>query len=230
MSHSQATAALGAPIANLSFGAMRSYLHTAQRRGIGMMHTARPFSIYRKVFYGGRSQRSVLSQLAGKRIVDVGCGFTPDNAANIVMAHVLAMFVPSFFTGHLINRFGTKPIIATGLTILVLAAIIALAGVELMNFYGALILLGIGWNFGFIGATTMLAGQHSPEERGRVQGLNDFLLIGFMMFASLLSGGLMNCVGTDPVAGWNAVSTAMLPTLTLAFIALLWFGFRSRRT
>ncbi len=87
----------------------------------------------------------------------VGCGYTTGNAADVVTAHVLAMYVPSFFTGHLIARFGTQRIMAIGLFILAVAGGVALAGVALGNFFVALILLGLGWNFGFIGATTMLS-------------------------------------------------------------------------
>jgi len=158
----------------------------------------------------------------------VGCGFTPNDANDMISAHVLAMFVPSFFTGHLINRFGTTTIIAAGLVILALAGMTALAGVELGNFFVALILLGIGWNFGFIGATTMLAQAHRPEERGRVQGLNDMIVFGCVTLASLASGGLLNCSGGSPVEGWSAVNLAMIPFLMLAGASLTWLASRAR--
>lgn len=158
----------------------------------------------------------------------VGCGFTQGNAADIVSGHVLAMFVPSFFTGHLIARFGTRPIIAVGLVILALSGVVALAGVELTNFFVALILLGIGWNFGFIGATTMLTNNHEPHERGRVQGMNDMIVFGCVTIASLTSGLLMNCSGSDAQAGWTAVNIAMVPFLTLAGAALIWLMMRPK--
>lgn len=154
----------------------------------------------------------------------VGCGFETNQAADIVSAHVLAMYVPSFFTGYFITWFGVRKVIAAGLVILAGAGITALNGVEIENFYGALILLGIGWNFGFIGGTTMLAASHTPEERGRVQGLNDFMVFGMVTLASLSSGGLMNCSGGTPQEGWQAVNLAMLPLLALAGAALLWFA------
>lgn len=154
----------------------------------------------------------------------VGCGFETDQAADIVSAHVLAMYVPSFFTGYLITWFGVRKIIALGLAILAGAGLVALNGVELENFYIALILLGIGWNFGFIGGTTMLAASHTPEERGRVQGLNDFMVFGMVTLASLSSGGLMNCSGGSAEEGWQAVNLAMLPLLALAGGALIWFA------
>ncbi|MEM9844792.1 MAG: MFS transporter, partial [Pseudomonadota bacterium] len=158
----------------------------------------------------------------------VGCGFTEGNAADVVTMHVLAMFAPSFFTGHLIARFGVERIIGAGLVILTLAGAVALHGVALENFFIALVLLGLGWNFGFIGATTMLAASHTVEERGRMQGLNDLLVFGGVTVASLSSGGLMNCSGGTPEAGWAAVNLAMVPFLTLAGGALIWLSMQRR--
>ncbi|ODT61240.1 MULTISPECIES: MFS transporter [Paracoccus] len=158
----------------------------------------------------------------------VGCGYDTTDAANIVSAHVLAMFAPSFVTGHLIARFGAETIVGLGLAILAAAGAVALSGVELEQFFVALILLGIGWNFGYIGATTMLTRAHAPEERGRVQGMNDFVVFGGVFLASLSSGGLMNCSGGSIVAGWNAVNLAMLPFLVLAGGALIWLVMRPR--
>lgn len=158
----------------------------------------------------------------------VGCGFDKSNAADVVSAHVLAMYVPSFFTGHLIARFGVEKIVAAGLVILAGAGVVALEGVDLNNFFLALILLGVGWNFGLIGATTMLAGAHEPHERGRMQGLNDLLVFGGVTFASLASGGLMNCSGGSAQAGWSAVNLAMAPFLVLAGGALIWLALRPK--
>jgi MFS family permease len=158
----------------------------------------------------------------------VGCGFSKSNAADVVTAHVLAMYVPSFFTGHLIVRFGVEKIIALGLVILAAAGAMALTGVELENFFIALILLGIGWNFGFIGGTTMLASAHNPAERGRMQGLNDLIVFGGVTLASLSSGGLMNCSGGSVEEGWQAVNIAMLPFLILAGAALIWLALRPK--
>jgi len=158
----------------------------------------------------------------------VGCGFTQDNAADIVSAHVLAMFVPSFFTGHLIARFGAVRIMAAGLAILAAAGVVGLTGVELTHFFGALVLLGIGWNFGFVGATAMLTAAYAPQERGRVQGMNDAIVFGAVTVASLASGGLMNCSGGSPVEGWSAVNMAMVPFLMLAGAALIWLSFRPK--
>ncbi|WP_414898107.1 MFS transporter [Rhodovulum sp. YEN HP10] len=156
----------------------------------------------------------------------IGCGFDTGTAADIVTAHVLAMYVPSFFTGHLIARFGARPIMALGLAILAGAGAVALTGVEIERFFAALVLLGIGWNFGFIGATAMLSSAHGPEERGAVQGMNDILVFGGVTLASLASGGLMNCSGGLPQDGWVAVNLAMVPFLALAGAALIWLVLR----
>ncbi|MEP5759722.1 MAG: MFS transporter [Litoreibacter sp.] len=158
----------------------------------------------------------------------VGCGFDLNDANDVVSFHVLAMYIPSFFTGHLIAKFGVRTIIAAGLLILAAAGIVGLHDVQLGNFYVALVLLGIGWNFGFIGATTMLAQSHSAHERGTVQGLNDMLVFGCVTVASLASGGLMNCSGGSPIEGWTAVNLAMVPFLMLAGGALLWLAFRPK--
>ena len=154
----------------------------------------------------------------------VGCGYSQNNAADVVSAHVVAMFLPSFFTGHLINRFGVTKIISIGLVLLTAAGLVNLSGMALGNFFVGLILIGVGWNFGFIGATTMLATSHSPSERGKVQGLNDLFVYGFVTFASIASGALMNCSGATTTDGWNSVNLAMIPFIILAGISLFWLS------
>ncbi len=160
----------------------------------------------------------------------VGCGFETRNAADVVTAHVLAMYAPSFITGHVIARLGVERVIAIGLVILAGSGAVAMAGVELENFFIALSLLGVGWNFGFIGATTMLANAQRPEERGRLQGLNDLVVFGGVTLASFSSGGLMNCSGGSVQTGWQLVNLAMLPFLTLAGGALIWLWMRPKET
>jgi MFS family permease len=157
----------------------------------------------------------------------VGCGFAVSDASRIVTFHVIAMYGPSFFTGHLILRFGTMRVVAAGLAMLAAAGGVALSGTDLPYFYAALILLGIGWNFGFIGATAMLTAAHAPEERGTVQGLNDTMVFGLVTVASLSSGGLMGSAA-DAVGGWTAVNVAMIPFLALAGGALVWLMLRRR--
>jgi MFS family permease len=153
----------------------------------------------------------------------VACDHSQTDAALGIQWHVIAMFAPSFFTGSLITRFGHERVIATGLLLLAGCGAVALAGVTLAHFWSALILLGIGWNFGFIGATAMLTETYRPEERSRVQGLNDFLVFGFQAFASLMSGALLN------IAGWAAINIVIFPIVAMCFALLVWVWFRGER-
>ncbi len=147
----------------------------------------------------------------------VGNGFTTNHAADIVRWHVIAMFAPSFVTGHIIARVGHLPVIGTGLLLLGVCSAIALSGVDLHHFYLALVALGIGWNFGFIGATSLLATAYSPEEQAKVQGLNDFLVFGLVAFASFSSGALLNSFG------WTAVQLAVVPSVLVAAAIIAWY-------
>src|SRR5690606_14692088 len=114
-------------------------------------------------------------------------GFTQGQAADVVRWHIVAMFAPSFFTGSVILRFGHLPVIATGLALLAVCGAIALAGVDLHHFYLALFVLGIGWNFSFIGATSLLGTAHTAAEQAKAQGFNDFVVMAFVAFGSFLS-------------------------------------------
>ena len=154
----------------------------------------------------------------------IACGFVTEDAAQVVRIHIIAMFGPSFFTGTLIARFGAPKVIAVGLALLAGCAGVAIAGITLPHFSVAMALLGVGWNFGFIGATALLASAHLPEERARVQGMNDFLVFGLVTLGSFSSGALMAGLG------WVAVNLSLVPPLALAAAALGWlvFGGRSR--
>ncbi len=154
----------------------------------------------------------------------VGCGFTADDAADVVRWHAVAMFAPSFFTGSIIARFGPLKVIAVGLVLLAACGVVALSGIDLMEFYVALILLGIGWNFGFIGATSLLATGYTVEEQAKVQGMNDFLVFGLVAVASFSSGALLS------EWGWDAVQYAMAPALIVAGGAIIWLSLRRPRT
>ena len=150
-------------------------------------------------------------------------GFTSNHAADVVRWHVLAMFAPSFFTGNLIARFGHVPIIALGLVSLGVCSVIALTGTDLHQFYLALVALGLGWNFGFIGGTSLLTTTHTLEEQAKVQGFNDFLVLGLVTAASFSSGALLS------LFGWNTVQYAMAPALVIAAAALVWLTASERR-
>lgn len=144
----------------------------------------------------------------------VECGLPIDAATLGIQWHILGMFVPSLVTGRLIERFGRETITLAGLGLIAVAALIGLSGREVGHFWAALVIVGIGWNFGFIGATALVADCCRPEERTRVQGANDFLIFGTVALTSLASGTLQN------LAGWQAVNWLVLPIVTAALVAL----------
>ncbi len=159
-------------------------------------------------------------------IAIVGCGFGNNQAANVVSAHALAMFAPSFITGKLIEKYGEKSIISTGMLLFLFAVLIAYSGVDISNFYISLILIGVGWNFSFIGSTSLLTKNHYPSERGKVQGINDFFVFGFVALSSAASGWLMNCSANSSQLGWEVVNLTATPLVIFALISLigLWFA------
>jgi MFS family permease len=157
--------------------------------------------------------------MTGAPLAMVGCGFTANEATLGIQWHVLAMFGPSFFTGKLIARFGKETIVATGLVILMLCAVVALSGIHLWQFWTSLILLGLGWNFGFIGATSMVTDCYKPEEKGAVQGFHDFVLFSTVALSSLFSGKILY------VWGWNMVNIIIFPVTILCLLALGWLVF-----
>ncbi|WP_192182616.1 MFS transporter [Mesorhizobium amorphae] len=152
--------------------------------------------------------------MTGAPLAMVGCGLSTDDAMLGISWHVMAMFAPSFFTGSLIHRFGAERIVAAGLILLVACAVVALSGLALWQFWTALILLGLGWNFGFIGATAMVADSYRPSEKGKVQGFHDFVLFGSVAFASLMSGAVYNAWG------WEMLNWIVFPVTALCFVAL----------
>ena len=153
----------------------------------------------------------------------VGCGHSVGEAALGIQWHVLAMFGPSFFTGRLIERFGKRSITGLGLLLIAASGALALMGLALTHFWGALVLLGLGWNFGFIGATALLAEAYRPSERAKVQALNDFLVFGTVAVASFGSGQLLHSVG------WNGINAGMLPMVAVVLALLAWQGLRQRK-
>ena len=154
-------------------------------------------------------------------IAIVGCGFGNNQAANVVSAHALAMFAPSFITGKLIEKYGEKSIIFMGMFLFLFAVLIAYSGVDISNFYISLILIGVGWNFSFIGSTSLLTKNHYPSERGKVQGINDFFVFGFVALSSVTSGWLMNCSANSSQLGWEVVNLTATPLVIFALISLI---------
>ncbi len=146
----------------------------------------------------------------------IGCGFAFHDAAGVIQWHILAMFAPSFVTGSIIQRFGVLQVMLAGMVLLTACTVAALAGIELANFAVALIALGLGWNFAFVGASTLLTETYRPSERAKVQGVNDFLVFGSVASASFSSGALLHFLG------WDAVQVFALPFVALATAAILW--------
>ena len=144
------------------------------------------------------------------------CGHSVTDAALGIQWHVLAMYAPSFFAGSLILRFGVTRVTAAGLVLLALSAVVGLSGITVAHFWIALILLGVGWNFAFVGATTMVIDCHRPEERNKVQAFNDFLIFGSMAIGSFISGSMLAHYG------WYLVNVVMFPVVAVAAAMLAW--------
>ncbi|MCM2400077.1 MFS transporter [Rhizobium sp. S153] len=145
----------------------------------------------------------------------IGCGFSSELATLGIQWHVIAMFAPSFFTGMLISRFGTEKVVAAGLLILMACAIVAHMGVELWNFWGALVLLGVGWNFGFIGATAIVASSYRPHEADKVQGFHDIILFGTVALSSFSSGKVFTAFG------WSVMNLVVWPVTIVCLILVI---------
>jgi MFS family permease len=143
------------------------------------------------------------------------CGQSINSAATVIQWHVLGMFAPSFFTGNLIRRFGVLNIMTLGVALLFGHVLIALSGMEYLHFLSGLILLGVGWNFLFIGGTTLLTEAYRPSERAKVQAMHDFLMYIAISIATFSSGSLLNTFG------WRAVNFAVLPMLAIALLMIL---------
>jgi MFS family permease len=152
----------------------------------------------------------------------VMCNHSVTEATLGLQWHVLGMYAPSFITGTLIARFGLERITGLGLTLIVVAAVIGIAGISLWHFWIALTLLGVGWNFALIGATTMVTTCHRPDERNRVQAFNDFLVFGSMAISSFSSGALLVSFG------WTTVNEVVFPVVLAAAALLAWGALRGR--
>ena len=144
-----------------------------------------------------------------------------DDAAFVIQWHVLGMYAPSFVTGHLIARVGVLNVLAAGVALIGACVAVNLSGTGVMQFWAALTLLGLGWNFLFIGSTTLLTETYRPEERAKTQALNDFLVFGTVAMSSFASGAVHNHFG------WSAVNLAVIAPISAVLLAVLWL--RRRR-
>ncbi len=151
------------------------------------------------------------------------CGFGFSDSAQTIQWHVLGMFAPAFFTGHLIRRFGTLRIMAAGALLIGLCAAANIHGITLVNFQLGAILLGVGWNFLFTGGTTLVTELHTPAEKAKTQAAHDFTVFTGVAAAALLSGALHEAVG------WQTMNYAVLPFLGIVLVGLAWLALRGRR-
>jgi MFS family permease len=172
---------------------------------------------------GGMVGYAVMSLvMTATPIAMVGCGFAVGDAAGAIQWHVLAMFAPSLVTGTLISRFGVLNVMLAGFALLTVCVAVALSGVAIENFVIALIALGLGWNFSFVGASTLLTDAYMPAERAKTQAANDFLVFGSVATASLSSGAVLQ------LFGWESVQLVALPFLAVAAAGTLWLMVRRR--
>lgn len=144
------------------------------------------------------------------------------DAAFVIQWHVVGMFAPSFFTGSLIHSFGLTRVMLTGVVLNLVCVAIAVSGVDVMHFWLSMLLLGVGWNFLFVGATSLLTETHTPAERAKVQGINDAAIFVTLVISSLASGALFS------LQGWEAMNYYALPVLLLAGAGILWLASRRR--
>jgi MFS family permease len=151
------------------------------------------------------------------------CGLSVGQSNFGIQWHIVAMYGPSFFTGSLIARFGAPKVVATGLLLEAVAVTIGLSGITVWHFWATLIVLGVGWNFGFVGASALVLETHRPQERNKVQAFNDFLVFGTMAIGSFSSGQLLANYG------WSAVNLVVYPPVLLGLMVLTFASFAKRR-
>ncbi len=165
---------------------------------------------------------TMLFLMSASPLAVVGCGLPPTEAPVVIFLHVMGMFVPSFFTGNLITRFGTVQVMAAGAAILLAGILVAFAGIDAWNFRISLALNGVGWNFLFVGATMLVTTCYRPSERGRAQAMNDFLIFSTTAIASFLAGFMQDRLG------WVALNVAGLVLVVVAFLAVIWLWLQRR--
>jgi len=151
------------------------------------------------------------------------CGLSVSDSNFGIQWHIVAMYGPSFFTGSLIARFGAPKVVAIGLLLEAAAATIGLTGITALHFWATLIVLGLGWNLGFVGASALVLETHRPQERNKVQAFNDFLVFGMMAIGSFSSGQLL--ANYD----WSAVNLVVYPPVLLGLVVLMFASFARRR-
>lgn len=144
------------------------------------------------------------------------CDYAFNDSAFVIQWHVLGMFAPAFFTGHLITRFGVLTVMQVGVVLLIGSIAASISGLSIPHFWVGLVLLGVGWNFLFVGATTLLTEAYLPEEKAKVQAINDFLVFGSSAAGSFAAGHLLHTIG------WQAVNWGVAPLALMIMVGLVW--------
>jgi predicted MFS family arabinose efflux permease len=236
---SRATVALPGPKFALAFLALTGYAaamiallaflrlpagaaHSPTERGRPLAQIARQPKFILAVLSGAIGYGVMNFLMTSTPIAMQVCGHPYGDAAFVISSHVIAMFAPSFVTGPLIKRFGVMPVLATGTALYVVAVAVALAGIDVANFWWALVALGVGWNFLYLGGTTLLIETYRPEERAKAQGANETAIFVMMAVSSLSSGMIVTG------AGWDKVNLAALPLIAAVAGAIAYFAYAQR--
>ena len=174
------------------------------------------------VFCGTSAYAMMSFIMTGAPLAMVKHGFSLDHAAFGIQWHVVAMYAPSFFTGNLMNSYGQKKVIFIGLIIILASSVIALMGLELWNFWLSLVLLGLGWNFAFIGTTSLITDTYRENEKNMTQGANDVVLFSTVAFSSLMSGFIFSNYG------WDTINHIVFVIIIPAICVLLWLQWQEQ--
>jgi MFS family permease len=200
--------------------------HTAAEQGGSsgrpLRHIAAQPAFFVAVLCGALSYGVMNFLMTSTPLAMGACGHPYGDAAFVISSHVVAMFAPSFFTGGLIKRFGVVKVMLVGALLNLVAIGIALQGIAVANFWWSLVLIGVGWNFLYIGATALLTTAYTPAERAKSQGANESAIFVMMLFSSLFSGLIVTN------AGWEKVNYAAAPLVAIVIGALLWLALRMR--
>lgn len=200
----------------------RPLASSRERAGRPLVHVMRQPIFVVAALGGMVSYGVMLLVMTATPLAIVARGYGVHDAAFAIQGHIIGMFAPALVTGTLIRRFGVLNVMLAGLALMLACSLIALAGVALAHFWLALAALGLGWNFAFIGASTLLTESYTAEEREKVQGINDLVVFTTVAVASLSSGAILH------LFSWQAVQWAVMPSVALAAAATLWLLLKRR--
>lgn len=200
------------------------HLIGAEPAGRPLMEIARQPTYLVALFGAATGYGIMILAMTATPLAMVGHGHDLWDAALVIQLHVLGMFLPSFFTGSLIARFGVLRIMLVGVGLFIGHVMMSLSGTDFPSYASALVLLGVGWNFLYVGGTSLLTETYTPAERGRAQAMNDMTIVAIGLISSLGAGALMQTVG------WQSMNMLLLPWLAVAALAIVWLGWRRRES